>query len=116
VAYHAWLKGASPRGRRLEHLSGTLSCLRNAESRIGNPSKVASWLLTPISGTRQTPFELLRAKEFDRFSGAFVRANPLGNPVRKSVPRKPKLARANSKIRKQALRRHGQAAAIEDDE
>jgi hypothetical protein len=70
---YKWREGITPRGRAREHLFRTAQLLEDAAGRLGDAASVSSWLLTPISSSGQTPFELLRDKRYDMFRGFLLR-------------------------------------------
>lgn len=71
--YHKWLKGATPRNSRFQHLLDVLAHVKDARRSLASSEDCATWLRAPISAGGSAPLDYLRTKRFSTFRGLLVR-------------------------------------------
>ncbi len=91
---YKWLEGITPRGRAREHLLRTAQLLEDVARRLEDPTSVGAWLLTPISASGQTPFDLLRDRKYDMFRGFLLRQRGADTAGKKLLRARPSVERA----------------------
>lgn len=70
TTYQYWLTGAkAPHEMHREQLLEILSLMEEAIQRLGTPSAVSNWLLTPVSSGGKKPIEYLKAQQYSAFRG-----------------------------------------------
>lgn len=70
TTYQNWLTGAkAPHQTHRELLLEVLPLMEEAVQRLGSPSAVSNWLLTPVSPGGKKPIDYLKAQQFSAFRG-----------------------------------------------
>lgn len=73
VTYQQWVRNGTPHGGNGERLLEVLALVEDAAQRLGSPTAVREWLLTPTSAGGKKPLELLTERRDHAFRGHLLR-------------------------------------------
>jgi transcriptional regulator with XRE-family HTH domain len=73
TTYHKWLAGSPLHDTHREHLLEVLPLVEEASQRLGSPSALSAWLLTPVTPGGKKPIEYLSTRQYDIFRGFLLR-------------------------------------------
>jgi hypothetical protein len=83
TSFHDWLRGRPITLQHERDLLQTLAVLRIA-ARTNRTAGVRRWLLEPVGG-KTTPFDLLRARDYDTALGLALRVQPASRAMSRSA-------------------------------
>jgi hypothetical protein len=88
AAFHAWLRGVTPRGQRREHLAKSVQFVTEARATLGD-AKLTDWLLTPVFAGGPRPLDLLARQDWYALKGMLQPTGDVRRPSSLGLPQRP---------------------------
>ena len=116
TTFYKWMRGATPRDERFQHLVDVLTHIKDARRRLPSSIEHTAWLRTPISPGAKTPLDYLRERRFSVFRGLVLRATSANMELDKPIPLSLPGPVMTPEERKIARERVSPSPRAEDDE